>query len=258
MARLSLLAVFAHPDDESCGSGATLARYAHEGVEVTLVCAARGENGAWGSDQSMPKERFATIRVNELDCACKALGIRHWTVLGYPDGGLALCNRRVQEEELVRWVRTVRPQVVVTCYPEGETGHPDHDTVARVTARAYLGAGHERRFPKQVRQGLAPWRPLKLYYALPTDSELVQRPGVCGPLTMLDVSSFAQTKVQAMRRHLSQKQCSQGLVEAMPRTNRWTESLCLAHSRAAPAAGAEDDLFHGVFPDALNAERTVQ
>jgi len=249
--RLSLLAVFAHPDDESCGPGATLAKYAHRGVEVTLVCVTRGEAGFCDDPQCedyrpISREQCVTVRVQELACACQALAIGRWAVLGYPDGRVAQCDRRELEGELVRWVRTVRPQVMVTCYPEGKLGHPDHDAVARVTARAYLGAGHPSRFQEHLRGGLGPWQPLKLYYCIPPDPELASQCMDQRPLTVVDSSVYVQHKIRAMRCHASQKQCSISMTEAVLRKPRWTESFHLAHSRLPQRKIPEHCLFAGV------------
>ena len=84
--KMSLLAVFAHPDDESCGPGATLAMYAHQRVKVALLCVTRGERGASGANRAIPLEEFGDIRERELGDACYALGISRLTVLRYPDG----------------------------------------------------------------------------------------------------------------------------------------------------------------------------
>ena len=248
MDRLSVLAVFAHPDDESCGPGGTLAKYAREGADVTLVCVTRGEGGFCDDPlcedyRPISRERFATIRIQELACACRSLGIRRWAVLAYPDGGLARCDRRALESELVRWVRTVRPQVVVTCYPEGELGHPDHDTVARVTARAYLGAGYSTRFRDHLKEGLLPSQPLKLYYCIPPDPDLASNCRGLRPLTVVDASSYIEAKIQAMRCHASQKGCSDSIAESVLRNPHWTEAFCLAHSRVPTRQVSEDDLF---------------
>lgn len=251
MEKLSLLAIFAHPDDESCGAGATLAMYANQGVAVSLVTATKGEGGicddAECSDyRQISREQVGSIRLEELAGACKALGIRQWAVLGYPDSGLAQCNRRALEEELVRWIRTVRPQVVLTCYPEGEHGHLDHDTIARVAAKAYLGAGRSKRFPHQLEEGLTPWQPSKLYYCVPPDPDLAARIDPKLPLTTLDVSPFVQSKLRAMQYHQSQNECSEGFAEVVRSNPHWTESFCLAHSKV-PLESIEDDLFAGVL-----------
>lgn len=87
MEPLKLLAVFAHPDDESMGMGATLAKYAAEGVETHLVCASRGERG-WGgpAEQDPGLEGLGRIRTQELENAVALLGMKSLSFLGYVDG----------------------------------------------------------------------------------------------------------------------------------------------------------------------------
>ena len=126
---LSLLAVQPHPDDESIGTGGTLARYSAEGVRTTLVTATRGEVGEILDKDLDPKEaapRLATIREAELRNAVKILGVTELAFLGYEDSGMAGLPRnreprtfwQADEEEaigrLVQVVRRVRPQVMVT------------------------------------------------------------------------------------------------------------------------------------------------
>lgn len=258
MDRLSLLAVFAHPDDESCGPGATLALYAHRGVEVTLVCVTKGERGAWGADQTTPLGQFGARRIQELACACESLGIRRWAVLGYPDGDVSRCQHRDLERELVKWIRKVRPRVVVTHCPEGPQGHADHHALSRVVARAYLGAGHPHRFPEHIAQGLAPWQPVKLYYALPPDLDVATKGKDQQHFTRVDATDFVDAKIRALHCHASQQKCWRGLLERLLSSPRWTESFYLAHSRLAHAVGAEDDLFHGMVSDALPTGRTMR
>ena len=121
--------------------------------------------------------------------------------------------------------------------------------MARVTARAYLGAGHARRFPEQLEKGLSPWQPLKLYYCVPPDPDLAAEVDPRFPLATVDVSAFAEVKVRAMRCHKSQNECSQGFAEVVRSKPHWTESFCLAHSRV-PLPDMEDDLFDGIRPEA--------
>lgn len=242
--KLSLLAVFAHPDDESCGPGATLAMYAHRGVEVGLLCVTRGERGAWGADQSIPLNEFGDIRVRELGNACAALGISRWTVLWYPDGEVSRYETEMLVHDILFQVWRSRPQVMITHPLEGPEGHPDHDAVARAATEAFQHAGNSR-FCKYIRD-CPPFEPLKLYYAVPPDPELAGRLGGQSALTELDVSSYAQTKVRALMHHRSQEECWRDQIKALFGSPRWTESFWLAHSRLPRGEDPEDDLFAGI------------
>src|SRR5512133_3776108 len=115
-----LLAVLAHPDDESLGFGGTLAKYAAEGIETYLVTATRGERGRFGSlgKHGDPVE-VGRVREAELRAAAAALCVRDVSVLGYPDGavdkvqaGLAICA-------IVSHIRRIRPHVILSFGPEG-------------------------------------------------------------------------------------------------------------------------------------------
>ncbi len=87
--RKTLLAVFAHPDDEAFGVGGTLARYAAQGVRVVLACATRGEAGQISDPSLATPENLGRVREEELRCAARALGVREVIFLGYRDSGMA-------------------------------------------------------------------------------------------------------------------------------------------------------------------------
>src|SRR3954466_13945641 len=115
----TLMAILAHPDDESLGFGGTLAKYAALGVEVHLVTATRGDAGRYrGIRPGAPGHPGATalgeVRVSEWRAAAAALGIRHVALLEYPDGHLDAVDPRQAIASIVSHVRRVRPDVVVT------------------------------------------------------------------------------------------------------------------------------------------------
>jgi len=128
-----ILALFAHPDDETFGPGGTLARAAAEGALVGLICATRGEAGTIGESASLGRERLAAVREQELRAAAKVLGLEPPEILDLPDSGLAA----LPEDDLLlpftAAVRRFRPHLMVTFHPNGVSGHTDHRTV---TARA--------------------------------------------------------------------------------------------------------------------------
>ncbi len=132
LAGRSLLAVFAHPDDESLASGGLLACCAHLGATVTLLCATRGEHGQGEGD-------LGTIRAHELRAAARVLGIDAPVILGYEDGMLPWADRARLQSDIGTTIRRRRPEVVVTFDEDGLYGHPDHvamyeDVTAAVAA----------------------------------------------------------------------------------------------------------------------------
>lgn len=136
-----LLAVLAHPDDESLGFGGTLAKYAAENVETYLVTATRGERGRFGSaGRSAGIEEVGRVREAELRDAAAVLGIREVSMLGYPDGGVDEVDSRAAIRDILSHIRRIRPDVVVTFGPDGAYGHPDHIAISQFTTAAVLCA----------------------------------------------------------------------------------------------------------------------
>jgi N-acetylglucosamine malate deacetylase 2 len=99
---LALLAVFAHPDDESLAMGGTLARYARAGVKVSLVCATRGEWGLISDPTLASRENLAEVREEELRSACRVLGVSSLHFLDCPDSGVNYTDWSEVEEKIVR------------------------------------------------------------------------------------------------------------------------------------------------------------
>lgn len=126
-----LMAVLAHPGDESLGMGATLAKYASAGAEVFVPTATPGDGGRYrghrpGSDEHPGRGALAKIRDAELRAASRVLGVREVTLLGYRDGHLAEADPGGVAATIAAHIRRVRPDVVLTFGPDGAYGHPDH------------------------------------------------------------------------------------------------------------------------------------
>jgi LmbE family N-acetylglucosaminyl deacetylase len=141
MKTLRLMCVLAHPDDESLGTGGTLAKYAAEGIETFLVTATRGERGRFGDGGERPApEIVARMREAELCAAAKELGVREVSMLGYPDGALDTVDPARAQEAIAGHFRRIRPDVVITFGPEGAYGHPDHIAISQFTMAATVRA----------------------------------------------------------------------------------------------------------------------
>ena len=146
---LTLLTVFAHPDDESFSCGGTLARYASQGVRVASVCATRGEVGMISDPSLATRETLGQVREEELREASRVMGIAELHFLGYLDSGmegtaenqdprsLAQADPQAVIGALVQQIRRLRPQVVITFDREGIYGHPDHKAVHKYTTEAF-------------------------------------------------------------------------------------------------------------------------
>lgn len=138
---LRLLAITAHPDDESLGLGGTLARYSGEGVYVGILCATRGENGRCGDGPERPSPpEVGRIREGELRAAAKVLGVHEVHFLDFLDGALDSVDPRTAVSRVAQVIRRFRPQVVITFGPEGAYGHPDHIAISQYTTAAVVAA----------------------------------------------------------------------------------------------------------------------
>jgi LmbE family N-acetylglucosaminyl deacetylase len=146
----TLAVILAHPDDETFGVGGTLIRYAREGIKVHSLCLTEGEKGWAGGEGApiLPREHVGAARALELAEAGRRLGLASTTCLKYPDGGLADVNEDYVVRDIVRWLRQVRPQVVITWGPDGGYGHPDHIAAGLRALRAVELAGIARHEPE--------------------------------------------------------------------------------------------------------------
>lgn len=171
-----LLAIFAHPDDESYTTAGTLARYAAQGVEVYLISATKGEAGTISDPKLAYRDVLGAVREEELRESCRTMGIHQPHFLGYRDSGMAgtADNRdpmslyRANSEEVlgkvVHLVRQIRPDVIVTYDQEDIYGHPDHVAMSRYAEAAFHAAGDPTQFPEQLNRGIEPHSPKRLFY----------------------------------------------------------------------------------------------
>jgi mycothiol S-conjugate amidase len=175
--QLRLMAVHAHPDDESSKGAAMMAKYVDEGVDVLVVTCTGGERGSILNPALQHRkdieDNISEIRKMEMDRARAILGVRqHW--LGFVDSGLpegdplpplpegcfAMAPLDEAAERLVREIRDFRPHVITTYDEHGGYPHPDHIRTHEVTVAAFDAAPDPDRF---LDAG-DPWQPLKLYY----------------------------------------------------------------------------------------------
>ncbi len=129
-----MLLIFAHPDDESFALGGTIAKYAEKGVTITLVTATKGEAGKVAGICTL--EELGYIREQELMRAAEILGIDRVIFLGYRDKEVPIAPPLEIVEKLVRIIREVRPQVIITFGADGSSGHRDHLAIHHFTKSA--------------------------------------------------------------------------------------------------------------------------
>jgi N-acetyl-1-D-myo-inositol-2-amino-2-deoxy-alpha-D-glucopyranoside deacetylase len=167
----TLMFVGAHPDDETFGMGAVLAKYADSGNKVYFLCSTRGEAGTVDPGFLKGYNSIGDLRWEELARAAKVLGLSGFYHLGYRDSGMsgskdnknpaAMVNAPVEEAagRIVKYFRQIKPDIVITHDPTGGYGHPDHIATYNATIRAIKLSGDSTQYPEA---GPA-FQPKKLY-----------------------------------------------------------------------------------------------
>ena len=252
------MCVLAHPDDESLGTGGTLAKYAAEGVDTYLVTATRGEHGRFGTSAERPVDAVVgETRETELREAARELGVREVIVLGYPDGGVDAMAPALVQEAIAEQIRRIRPQVVVTFGPDGAYGHPDHIAVSQLTTAAVIRAA-DRDYAVS-----------KLYYIAWTASVWAEYQAALKRLiskvdgierqvdpapeweitTRLDTSAVWPTVWRAVQCHQTQMSVYANLTQLSPERHRalWgVQEYYRAFSLVNGSRARESDLFEGL------------
>jgi LmbE family N-acetylglucosaminyl deacetylase len=142
--------------------GGALALAAQLGVQVHILCATRGEGGRSADATLVSPGMVGAVRADELSASCRVLGAQPPRFLPYADGGLAQVHLPDAVGEIVRIIREVQPQVVITLGADGVYGHPDHIALHKLVTPAFRSAGGGSRFPDEV-YGPS-WQPSRLLW----------------------------------------------------------------------------------------------
>ena len=265
----TLMAIFAHPDDEAFGTGGILSKYAAEGTDVYLVTATRGEAGGISEPDLATEANLPLVRERELNCACQIYAIHPPIFLDYMDGQLPIVHQGQAVGKLVRMIRELRPQVVVTFGPDGVYGHYDHIAVHRWATIAVDLAVAPDCFPDQLTDVCQPHQVSKFYYrALPEEQVAGMaeegRPAVMMDgvpfyfvgrradeiTTIIDVSDYVEAKLHGIRCHVtqvgSQSSFNETPNEVMQQPWFQEEHFILVQSTVGWPEGVETDLFAGL------------
>lgn len=281
--KLSLMAVLAHPDDETFGMGGTLAKYANQDIDVYLICATHGEVGEMDAEFLEGFESPAQRREYELRCAAKNLGIKEVIFLNYRDSGMAgsennshpdslfAADLNKVAEEVVQYIRKIKPTIVLTFDPIGGYRHPDHIKIHEATVKAFHLASDET-YKDDLNQ--APYQVKKLYFhSIPKnflrwmlrlmklvgkdprkfgknqDIDLVSIAEVHFPThAIINYSKFAKLRNEASACHSSQggSKISGGLMGWLQRLMGSKDRFMREFPKPAPGEPMERDLFQGI------------
>lgn len=259
----TILAVFAHPDDE-IGVGSTLACYSDAGICTVLACASRGEAATIYCEDCATHETLGEVRTRELECACQHLGISELRWLDWPDGGIKDLPRDEAVRQAVQLIREIRPQVILTHPENGLYPHPDHLAVWEIVRAAFTAAADPEAYPDTG----APWSASRLFTRALPQSFFERAPGLTQfrvelngqqlpfigtPDDQLDVvmhvEPWVARRMAAWDCHRSQHN-PQGFTSTMPDDLRQemaaNESYVLAAARAPLPEGINDDLLVGL------------
>lgn len=214
-----LLAVFAHPDDETFRCGGTLALLAQRGVQVHVLTFTRGQAGSCGQPPVCTRENLGAIRTAELQCSCQALGLESPVVLDYEDGALEGVSQEEGAAQMFALILTVRPQVLLTWPLHGLSGHRDHVAVSQWTSTAYqqaeeaglddLAALYHLAVPDSIARELG----MKQLHTLPDEDVTLT----------VDVKSVWEKKMAAIACHRTQAGESPILRAPLERQKRFLE-----------------------------------
>jgi N-acetylglucosamine malate deacetylase 2 len=250
-----MLAVFAHPDDEAFGPGGTIAKYAHEGVEVHLLCATRGEAGQWDEESknkqqttnnkkqitnNKQQKKIHHVREEELLDSAKILGVKRVEFLNYVDG--TLCNAVYHEiaEKIMKKIQTFKPQILLTVERRGVSGHLDHIAMSMITTYAF----QKTTIPKKLYYHCLPQK----WFDHRMQEYFIYFPEGYGEdeiTTRIDYTKYWEEKKNAMIAHKSQAADS---VVLLKRYSKWpkTDHFILQYHRNVNLAQPETDFFSGV------------
>ena len=239
-----LTGVYAHPDDETFSAGGTFAKYGASGVRCTLYCATDGDAGKTSGLAITTKEELGAARRRELAEAARALGVSATQNGGFPDGALGSVDQDALIGDIVLHLRRERATVVVTFGPEGAPNvHRDHRVISRAATAAFFLAGNRTAFVEQVRDGLEPHAPARLFFvSWPSPPSGASLPTLAVPATArIDVRAFRDRENAAWRAHVSQHALQNRFDELAATDDEW-----FSLAAGAPQAAMSDDLFAGL------------
>lgn len=193
MDKLTIAAVYAHPDDGEFFAAGALAKWAEAGHRVFAICGTSGDLGTKRRDVS-PGD-LAKARAAELGQAMDTIGGQPPILLGYPDGGLRE-HAQAMKERLVYWFRKLRVDRVVTFDPwKRYEIHPDHIEAGRMASEAAAFSCFPLLYPDHLAEGLDPVQPREVWYMMPTEHR---------PNRVIDIGKTFRKKVDSLLCHASQ------------------------------------------------------
>ena len=267
------MVIVAHPGDEAFGFAGAIASAAAEGAYVVVVCVTRGwfdsrltvasplpgGKNRDVKDGAITWRNLDTVREDELRRSVALLGVRVVRMLDYAEGDLDRVDFDELVSRIVEPIRMHRPEVILTFGPDGITGDTDHVVLSRAVSRAYRLAGEPLAFEDDLEEDQVAWRTAKLYHLVVPEEHATAILGdripadgfgsSADPTLALQLGDFAQLKLAAISRHISQTGSAGPFHDWDPAArDAWlsTEHYRLAASALGRSAEAESSLFDGL------------
>lgn len=267
------MVVVAHPGDEAFGFAGAIASAAAEGAYIVVVCVTRGwfdarlteASPAPGGknrdvkDAAITWRNLDTVREDELRRSVALLGVRVVRMLDYAEGDLDRVDFDQLVSRIVEPIRMHRPEVILTFGPDGITGDTDHVVLSRAVSAAYRLAGEPLAFEDDIEEDQVAWRAAKLYHLVVPEEHAA---GILGdrvpsdgfgstvhPTLALQLGEFAQLKLAAISRHISQTGSGGAFHDWDPAArDAWlaTEHYRLAASAFGEPGSPESSIFDGL------------
>lgn len=238
----TVLAVWAHPDDESFGPAGLLRAWHERGLRLVVVTATHGEGGGLGDPPLATREELARVRAEELKAACAIIGVDRLELWSYSDGGLQAIDPVELRERVLAVLDEEAPALVLTFGPDGIYGHPDHMTISAAATQAF--AQYVARHPGETSPRLyyMTTSPEQIEQPIANDAGDPNAPRPLPPTALIDTSAYTSVKLAALKAHATQHQDWERLLE-LP--GDWLSHVYLhrAYPPVAPSEELETELF---------------
>lgn len=245
MKNKKLLAVFAHPDDESFGPGGTIAKYASEGVEVHLLVATKGEEGQQGDRWLGEISDLGDWRAHELRGAARVLGIKKVEFMGYHDGSLSEGILPELSNKIAKKILEFLPDVILTFDQGGVSWHLDHIAIHKATSRAVKMVQEGKYFGNQFR--------VKKFYLHVMSKQMIKTmrlPAYCITheeiTTRINIKDYWDKKEAALKKHRTQRKDWMRFLRRFRALPVMEEDYYLEITTLKDLKLPENDLFNGI------------
>lgn len=231
---MTVIFVFAHPDDETFSSGGTIHKLTKSGHSVKLITATKGEAGSLGNPPIATKENIGKIREKELKKAAKILGVSQVIFLRFIDGTLHKISNKSLREKIFTILQRENPDIVVTFDKKGVSNHPDHIAVSKAATKAFYNFAKHKKEKVKLYHTVVPRSYIKKYKEVGLSySAFGEMKGTPDHkvTTHVDINQEFEVKVKALKQHQTQKSDWEKYLKRETSVNLKVEFFQLVHEK---------------------------